>query len=187
MTIRNGGEGREEQFAALYRKYYLRILRFYMAAFRLPQEEAEELTQDAFVKFFKAIDEYRGDAEWAYFEAIARNIGLNRVRSRSTAKRSADIVPMDAPGAREVAAKPDPDADVVERHERDRQQKSLYDEIDKLSPAQRQCLMLWLEDMKYEEIASVLKCEVGTVKVRVYRAMRELSDRFFALSGEKAS
>ena len=42
-------------------------------------------------------------------------------------------------------------------------------------------------DMKYEEIASVLKCEVGTVKVRVYRAMRELSDRFFALSGERAS
>ena len=42
-------------------------------------------------------------------------------------------------------------------------------------------------DLKYEEIASVLKCEVGTVKVRVYRAMRELSDRFFALSGERAS
>jgi len=42
-------------------------------------------------------------------------------------------------------------------------------------------------DMKYEEIASVLQCEVGTVKVRVYRALRELSDRFFALSGERAS
>ena len=42
-------------------------------------------------------------------------------------------------------------------------------------------------DLKYEEIASVLKCEVGTVKVRVYRAMRELTDRFFALSGERAS
>ena len=43
------------------------------------------------------------------------------------------------------------------------------------------------QEMKYEEIATVLKCEVGTVKVRVYRAMRELSDRFFALSGERAS
>ena len=42
-------------------------------------------------------------------------------------------------------------------------------------------------DLKYEEIAAVLKCEVGTVKVRVYRAMRDLSDRFFALSGERAS
>ena len=42
-------------------------------------------------------------------------------------------------------------------------------------------------DLKHEEIAAVLKCEVGTVKVRVYRAMRDLSDRFFALSGERAS
>ena len=42
-------------------------------------------------------------------------------------------------------------------------------------------------DLKHEEIAAVLKCEVGTVKVRVYRAMRDLSDRFLALSGERAS
>jgi RNA polymerase sigma factor (sigma-70 family) len=42
-------------------------------------------------------------------------------------------------------------------------------------------------ELKYEEIATVLECEVGTVKVRVYRAMRDLSDRFFALSGERAS
>ena len=42
-------------------------------------------------------------------------------------------------------------------------------------------------DLKYEEIATALNCEVGAVKVRVYRALRELSDRFFALSGERAS
>jgi DNA-directed RNA polymerase specialized sigma24 family protein len=42
-------------------------------------------------------------------------------------------------------------------------------------------------DLKYEEIASILKIEVGTVKVRVYRALRELGDRFFALGGERAS
>jgi RNA polymerase sigma-70 factor (ECF subfamily) len=41
-------------------------------------------------------------------------------------------------------------------------------------------------DLKYDEIASVLQCEVGTVKVRVYRALRELGDRFFALAGERA-
>jgi RNA polymerase sigma-70 factor (ECF subfamily) len=41
-------------------------------------------------------------------------------------------------------------------------------------------------DLKYDEIAAVLKCETGTVKVRVYRALRELGDRFFALGGERA-
>jgi RNA polymerase sigma-70 factor (ECF subfamily) len=48
-------------------------------------------------------------------------------------------------------------------------------------------IMSRYQDLKYEEIASVLECEVGTVKVRVYRALRELSDRFFALTGERAS
>jgi DNA-directed RNA polymerase specialized sigma24 family protein len=40
--------------------------------------------------------------------------------------------------------------------------------------------------MKYDEIAAALECEVGTVKVRMYRALRELSERFFALRGERA-
>ena len=48
-------------------------------------------------------------------------------------------------------------------------------------------IMSRFQDLKYEEIAAILKCEVGTVKVRVYRALRELADRFFALSGERAS
>ena len=37
------------------------------------------------------------------------------------------------------------------------------------------------------QIAELLGCEVGTVKVRVHRAMRELREVFFKLSGEKAS
>jgi len=42
-------------------------------------------------------------------------------------------------------------------------------------------------ELKYEEIAATLQCEVGTVKVRVYRALHELGDRFFALRGEPMS
>jgi RNA polymerase sigma factor (sigma-70 family) len=42
-------------------------------------------------------------------------------------------------------------------------------------------------ELKYEEIAAALECEVGTVKVRVYRALHELGDRFFALRGEPMS
>jgi len=40
--------------------------------------------------------------------------------------------------------------------------------------------------MKYEEIAEVLGCGVGTVKVRVYRAMRALAQTYSTLAGEKA-
>jgi DNA-directed RNA polymerase specialized sigma24 family protein len=41
--------------------------------------------------------------------------------------------------------------------------------------------------MKYEELAGVLGCEVGTVKVRVYRAMRALEQAYLTISGEKTA
>jgi len=42
-------------------------------------------------------------------------------------------------------------------------------------------------ELRHDEIATVLKCEVGTVKVRVYRALKELGERFFALRGERTA
>ena len=48
-------------------------------------------------------------------------------------------------------------------------------------------IMSRFQDLKYDEIASVLKIEVGTVKVRVYRALRDLSERYLAMRGERAS
>jgi RNA polymerase sigma-70 factor (ECF subfamily) len=43
------------------------------------------------------------------------------------------------------------------------------------------------QNLKYEEIASILGCDVGAVKVRVYRAVRALGQIYFELAGEKAS
>jgi RNA polymerase sigma-70 factor (ECF subfamily) len=43
------------------------------------------------------------------------------------------------------------------------------------------------QNLKYDQIAEILACDVGTVKVRVYRAVRALSQIFFELAGEKAS
>jgi DNA-directed RNA polymerase specialized sigma24 family protein len=43
------------------------------------------------------------------------------------------------------------------------------------------------QDLKYEEIATILSCDVGAVKVRVYRAVRALGQIYFELAGERAS
>ena len=43
------------------------------------------------------------------------------------------------------------------------------------------------QNLAYEEIASILGCEVGAVKVRVYRATRALGQIYFELAGERAS
>ena len=60
--------------------------------------------------------------------------------------------------------------------------------FDQLPVEKREILLLSrFQEMKYEEIASVLGCEVGTVKVRVYRAVRALEQIYFALEKERAS
>src|SRR4051812_27641443 len=86
---------RHDRFRSLYQKYYWRIVKFYVRSFRLRQEDAEELAQDAFLRFYQAMDEYRGDAEWAFFETIARNVAYNRIRAQNTAKRSGTKVDLD--------------------------------------------------------------------------------------------
>lgn len=43
------------------------------------------------------------------------------------------------------------------------------------------------QNLKYEEIAGILGCDIGAVKVRVYRAVRALGQIYFELAGERAS
>jgi RNA polymerase sigma factor (sigma-70 family) len=170
---------REEQFAALYRKYRRRMVVFFIRAFRVTEEDAEELTQDTFVRFLQALDEYRGDAEWAFLEKIARNVGYNRVRSISAIKRGANLkaVEIDDPGqfAAEPAAAAEPD--YAERQYRALQRSELYDAIASLPPGQRQCLQLWLDGFQYNEIAPILRVTQDAVKSRIRDAKRLLRER----------
>ena len=54
-----------------------------------------------------------------------------------------------------------------------------------LSEDKREVLVLSrFHHMKYEEIASILNCKVGTVKARVFRALKELSGIYYELTGE---
>ena len=60
--------------------------------------------------------------------------------------------------------------------------------LDRLPEDKRELLVLSrFQGLKYEQIGEVLGCETGTVKVRVYRAMRALEQIYFALEKEKAS
>lgn len=60
--------------------------------------------------------------------------------------------------------------------------------LKKLSIEKRMVLVLSrFHNMKYEEIAEIQDCQVGTVKARVHRAIKELRDIYFELSGESAS
>ncbi len=63
----------------------------------------------------------------------------------------------------------------------------LHRALQKLPEDKRDVLVLSrFQNLRYEEIARILECEVGTVKVRVYRALKQLRETFCELRGEKA-
>src|SRR5689334_9567984 len=140
---------------------------------------SEDLAQDAFFRILKYRHTYQPGAN---FRAWLYQIGRN-VYADHTGKNKAEVpMPEETPELR--AGDTPADRELQRKQEAVLVRKALAS----LPSEKREVLILSrFQDLKYEEIAAILKCEVGTVKVRVYRAMRELSDRFFALSGERAS
>jgi RNA polymerase sigma-70 factor, ECF subfamily len=175
MAIRKSDSARNDLFTALYKKYYRRIVAFYVRAFHLSYEDAKELAQDAFVRFYEAMDEYRGDAEWAFFEKIARNVAYNRIRSGKTKKRSVDLVDLDDPQFGSGPAGDEPN--YAARQEEMLQKKALYEAIADLPPGQRQAMNLRMQGFSYEEIAVALRTTADGVRTRIRDAKKLLSRR----------
>jgi RNA polymerase sigma-70 factor (ECF subfamily) len=177
---RRDGE-REELFNRLFDKYFRRVVRFYVVAFHLSEPDAEELAQEAFLKFYEAMEEYRGEAEWAFLETTARNLGLNRIRSLSTIKRGAiRPVDLDDPLVKRKEPAAPPEIDLADRQHQAMQSKRMHDAIAQLPSGQRQCIQLQLEDRKYDEIAAALRITVDAVKARLRDARRTLRDKLGA-------
>ena len=62
----------------------------------------------------------------------------------------------------------------------------LEEALQRLPEDKREVLVLSrYHGMRYEDIAAILKCEIGTAKVRAYRALKELRETFHQLRGDK--
>ncbi|HEX6099185.1 MAG TPA: RNA polymerase sigma factor [Thermoanaerobaculia bacterium] len=175
--MRSKGGGSDDLFRSLYDRYSARMLRFFRTVFRVSDAEAQELTHDSFLRFYRTMHEYRGEAEWALLETIARNVGYNRVRSLTTIKRGA-VRPESLDDTE--SSRKDPVA--VQQHPLDRmidaeRRTRLRREMAALPKGQRQCLQLWLDDWSYEDIATTLRISVDAVKSRLRDARRLLRER----------
>lgn len=175
----------DEQFREFYGRYYVRLLRYFRRTFQVSESDALDLAQDTFLRFYRSIGEYRGEAEWALLETIARHVGYNRIRSQLTQKRVAAEESLES--SLEAAALPgdpatgdefkSPELRVVEREAAVDLKRRLREAIASLPVGQRACLALWLDDLSYEEIASTLRISLDAVKSRIRDARKELKRR----------
>ena len=133
-------------------------------------QEAEDLTQDVFLKAYRGLPRYRGDAPArAWLAAISDNAIKNRYRALSRFRRI--FSPADPEGRDVESGGADP-----ERSARAGESKRLVGEaLQRLSPEYRMPLVLRdIEEWSYEEIAASLALPLGTVKSRIARARGQL-------------
>lgn len=140
---------------------------------------SEDLVQEVFFRVLKYRHTYQPTTSFrAWVFQIGRNAHLDWVgRHKSEVPLPDEVVEIRGPEA------------LPDRQAQTRQEALLLRRALAALPREKREVLIMSRflDFKYEEIAAILQCEVGTVKVRVYRALRDLSDRFFALSGERAS
>ena len=137
-------------------------------------DEAEDVTQDAFLRAFHRLDRFRGESPFrSWLLRIAHNAALDALD-----RRRRDPVASDERG-------PDHDAHVEARASADRtpadeleiteRRQRLETKLEGLRPSHRAVLVLRdLEGLAYEEIAELTEMPLGSVKARLHRARAEL-------------
>jgi RNA polymerase sigma factor (sigma-70 family) len=172
--VRDGDVGR---LALLFDRHNRALFRFFVHLTG-NHEVSEDLVQDVFFRILKYRSTYQADTNFrAWLYQIARNAHVDSVGKHKAEIAMPEEVEFKSPGK------------MPDEAFRNKQEAVLLRKALAAMPVEKRevLVMSRYQDLKYEEIAKILKCEVGTVKVRVYRALRELGDRFFALRGERAS
>lgn len=160
--------GDTESFAALADRYsrsvYSLVARIVGSA-----EDAEELTQDTFLKAFDSLGRFDGRstfATWLY--RIACNTALSHVR-----RKQRPVCPVDE---RRLAALPDDEAERLEDIvERESKLEALGRAVELLEPEERALVTLfYYDDRTISECAAVMELTEGNVKVRLHRIRKKL-------------
>jgi RNA polymerase sigma-70 factor (ECF subfamily) len=172
--------GDSEAFGVLVRRHQKRIYRLALHLVRTGAE-AEDVTQETFVRAYQALDRFDGRSEaftWLY--RICVNLSLNHLRSRKSQRIS---TPMDDARIESFLheERPSHGRDPAAAAQDRQLAVALAEGIDALSETLRTTLVLvCIEGMGHEEASKVLGCPEGTVAWRVHEARRKLREHLRA-------
>lgn len=168
-------KGDKRAFDLLVVKYQHRIAAL-VSRFVKDADEVQDITQEAFIKAYRAIEKFRGDSQfytWLY--RIAVNTAKNYLVARNRRPPNDDVEADDAiyfdsaEGLRDVDS---PEENIIS----EQLMKVINAAIKQLPEDLRTALTLREYDgLSYEQIAEVMACPVGTVRSRIFRA-REAVD-----------
>lgn len=164
--------GERAAFDLLVARYQRRLLRLVLRLLRDPAE-AEDVVQETFLKAYRALPRFRGEAAfytWLY--RIALNGARNAILRRRQRSAPHGVAPSQLPA-------PVPEIGTPESMLLSKQVMLAIDAALEALPLElRTAIVLReIEGLSYEEIAQIMECPLGTVRSRIFRAREAIARR----------
>lgn len=146
-------------------------------------DEAEDLTQDIFLKVYKALESFDRRANFqTWLTSVSRNLCIDHYRSVRKERETVDRT-VDAAELSPTAHGPDPLSRLQRLHQRDLLRQGMLALPETLRTA---VLLRDIQELSYQEIATRLAVPEGTVKSRINRGRHELARHVSRLQREQA-
>ncbi len=158
--------GQTDAICILFERYK-KILYSFFAHMTQDRFLAEDLVQNVFIRVMRYNKQYKGEGSFkAWLFTIARNVMADHYRRG--AKMRTEMIDS---STHELHGESNPYEEILE----DERKNFLHKAISRLDEDKREVLILVkLHEMKYKDVAQMLRMNESTVKVKVFRAMKEL-------------
>lgn len=170
-------DGDKQAFGVLVTKYQRRLTRL-ISKFVYDPIDVEDVVQESFIKAYRALPHFRGDAAfytWLY--RIGVNTAKNHVATQArhaTASFESEIVNIELHDGEHAHDITTPEAVFASKQIA----RTVNAVVDALPVEQRVALVLReIDGLSYQEIARILRCPVGTVRSRIFRAREVIAEQ----------
>jgi RNA polymerase sigma-70 factor (ECF subfamily) len=180
--------GDKKAFDLLVLKYQRKIIRLLSRMIR-DQNEIEDVAQEAFIKAYKALPQFRGDSAfytWLYRIAINTARNWMSQNSRRPSAPNANVTDSDETFSEidNLTDSHTPESEMVSKEIA----ASVNETIESLPEELRRAIVLReIDGMSYEDIALAMNCPIGTVRSRIFRAREAIAARLRPIMGNEGN
>jgi len=186
QLVERAQRGEKHAFELLVSKYQRKLARLLSRFIRDPTE-VEDVTQEAFIKAYRALPTFRGDS--AFYTWLYR-IGINTAKNYLVAMgrrapTTTEFTSDEAEGFEEAEQLRDlntPENEMMSRQVAETVNRTLEELPEELKTA---ISLREIEGLSYEDIAEAMNCPIGTVRSRIFRAREAIAEKLRPLLGTR--
>jgi RNA polymerase sigma-70 factor, ECF subfamily len=184
QLVERAQRGDKQAFGLLVSKYQRKLARL-LSRFIRDATEVEDVTQEAFIKAYRALPSFRGDS--AFYTWLYR-IGINTAKNYLVAmgRRAPTTTDIDSEEAEsfedgdQLRDLNTPENEMMSRQVAETVNQTLEELPEELRTA---ITLREIEGLSYEDIANIMNCPIGTVRSRIFRAREAIAERLRPLLG----